>query len=43
MVNVYDLVANFYENDNGWNLVLRREEGEGFLRKEAWNGVSDDE
>ncbi len=43
MVNVYDLVANFYENDNGWNLVLRREYVEGFLRKEAWNGVPDDE
>jgi hypothetical protein len=43
MVNVYDLVANFYENDDGWNAVLRREYAEGFLRKEAWNGVEDDE
>ncbi|MFA7067739.1 MAG: hypothetical protein WC127_02065 [Acidaminococcaceae bacterium] len=43
MVNVYDLVANFYENDDGWNAVLRREYVEGFLRKEAWNGVADDE
>ena len=43
MVNVYDLVANFYENDDGWNAVLRREYVEGFLRKEAWNGVEDDE
>ena len=43
MVNVYDLVANFYENDDGWNAVLRREYAEGFLRKEAWSGVEDDE
>ena len=41
MDNVYDLVADFYDNDDGWNQVLRREYAEGFLRKEAWHGKND--
>ena len=41
MDNVYDLVADFYDNDEGWNQVLRREYAEGFLRKEAWRGKND--
>ena len=41
MDNVYDLVADFYDNDDGWNQVLRREYAEGFLRREAWHGKND--
>ena len=43
MDNVYDLVADFYDNDEGWNTVLRREYAEGFLRKEAWSGLVDEQ
>ena len=41
MDNVYDLVADFYDNDEGWNQVLGREYAEGFLRHKAWHGVGD--
>lgn len=41
MDNVYDLVADFYENDEGWNQVLEREYVEGFLRRQAWKGLDD--
>lgn len=41
MENVYDLVDDFYKNDEGWNTVLRQEYAEGYLRKQAWHGASD--
>lgn len=43
MENVYDLVVDFYENDEGWNQILDRSLTEGYLRKQAWKGVSDEE
>lgn len=43
MENVYDLVADFYENDEEWNQILSQEYVEGFLRKAAWQGATDAE
>lgn len=40
--NVYDIVADFYDNDEGWNQILQRTYAEGFLRKEAWRGLADE-
>lgn len=36
--NVYDSVEDFYSHDEGWNMLLRQEYAEGFLRLEAWKG-----
>ena len=41
MQNVYDIIAEFYEHDENWNMLLRREYAEGFVRKEAWKGAED--
>ncbi|MEG0970603.1 MAG: hypothetical protein RSE47_05795, partial [Acidaminococcaceae bacterium] len=41
--NVYDLVADFYAHDEGWNMVLRQDYAEGFLRQAAWQGADDAE
>ena len=41
MQNVYDIIAEFYEHDENWNMLLRREYAEGFMRKEAWKGAED--
>ena len=41
MENVYDIIADFYEHDENWSMLLRREYAEGFIRKEAWKGSND--
>lgn len=43
MENVYDIIEEFYNQDEGWNYILRREYAEGFLRRQAWNGKSQEE
>lgn len=43
MTNIYDLISDLYTDDDGWNQVLRREYAEGFMRREAFRGGSDDE
>lgn len=40
MENVYDIIADFYEHDENWNMLLRQEYAEGFIRREAWKGVN---
>ncbi len=39
MENVYDLINEFYSNDEGWNLILARDDVESYFRKQAWQGV----
>ena len=41
MENVYDIIADFYDHDENWNMLLRREYAEGYIRKEAWKGLND--
>jgi hypothetical protein len=43
MENVYDLINEFYSNDEDWNLILAREDVENYFRKQAWQGLSDDQ
>ena len=43
MSNVFDLVTDFYNQDEDWNTVLRQKYAESFLRACAWQGASDDE
>lgn len=43
MNNVFDLVADFYNQDEEWNTVLAQSYVENFLRTCAWNGVSNDD
>ncbi|SDF36730.1 hypothetical protein [Sporolituus thermophilus] len=43
MMNVYELVRSFYEENIEWQPVIKREWVEGYLRQKAWQGVSDDE
>lgn len=43
MNNVFDLVADFYNQDEEWNTVLRQSYVEGFLRTQAWQGATDKE
>lgn len=43
MENVFDLVDDFYRQDEEWNTVLRQEYAENFLRTKAWQGAGDDE
>ena len=43
MSNVFDLVTDFYNQDEDWNTVLRQKYAESFLRSCAWQGASDDE
>jgi hypothetical protein len=43
MENVYDLVNEFYRNDEGWDYVLAHSDVEAFLRRLAWQGVRDRE
>ena len=41
MENVYDVMSDFYEHDENWNVLLKREYAEGFIRNEAWQGETD--
>ncbi|MGL5207231.1 MAG: hypothetical protein ACRC8T_06945 [Acidaminococcaceae bacterium] len=41
MENVYDIIADFYDHDENWNMLLRREYAEGYIRQEAWKGLND--
>ncbi|MCH3951531.1 MAG: hypothetical protein LKE33_11445 [Acidaminococcus sp.] len=43
MENVYDLVNEFYKNDEGWDYILSHSDVEAFLRKLAWQGETDQE
>ena len=43
MNNVFDLVADFYGQDEEWNTVLRQSYVENFLRAKSWQGASDEE
>lgn len=43
MENVFDLVADFYDNDEEWNAVLHRSNAEDFLRSKAWSGATQEE
>ena len=41
--NVFDFVNEFYEQDPEWNSIMQRNVCETFLRKESWDGRSDEE
>ena len=41
MDNVYDYINDFYTNDDGWNMVIPRDDVETYLRKCAWQGMDD--
>ena len=43
MTNIYDVINELYNDDEGWNTVLERRFAEQFLRTEAFRGASDDE
>ena len=43
MNNVFDLVEDFYSQDEEWNTVLRQNYAEDFLRWKRWQGASDEE
>ena len=43
MTNIYDVINELYNDDEGWNTVLERRYAEQFLRTEAFHGASDDE
>ena len=43
MTNTYDIINNLYNEDEGWNEVLKRKYAEQFLRTEAFRGATDDE
>ena len=43
MTNIYDIINELYNDDDGWNTVLERRYAEQFLRTEAFHGASDDE
>lgn len=43
MNNVFDLVADFYTQDEEWNSVLQQKYAEDFLRLKSWQGASEDE
>lgn len=42
MNNVFDLVADFYNQDEEWNTVLAQSYVENFLRACAWQGADND-
>ncbi|MBQ7021802.1 MAG: hypothetical protein IJN33_05800, partial [Phascolarctobacterium sp.] len=41
MNNVFDLVADFYSQDEEWNTILNRSYVENFLRTKSWQGATD--
>jgi hypothetical protein len=43
MTNIYDVINELYNDDEGWNMVLERRFAEQFLRTEAYRGATDDE
>ena len=43
MTNIYDIINELYNDDEGWNTVLERRYAEQFLRTEAFRGATDDE
>ena len=43
MTNIYDVINELYNDDEGWNTVLERKYAERFLRTEAFHGATDDE
>ena len=43
MTNIYDVINDLYNDDEGWNTVLERRYAEQFLRTEAFRGATDDE
>lgn len=43
MTNIYDVINELYNDDEGWNAVLERGYAEQFLRTEAFRGATDDE
>lgn len=43
MNNVFDLVADFYNQDEEWNTVLHQSYVENFLRAKSWQGADDKE
>ena len=43
MNNVFDLVADFYSQDEEWNTILNRSYVENFLRTKSWQGATDKE
>ena len=43
MTNIYDVINELYNDDEGWNTVLEKRYAEQFLRTEAFHGASDDE
>lgn len=42
MNNVFDLVSDFYSQDEEWNTVLQQTYVESFLRTKAWSGADDE-
>lgn len=43
MTNVFDLIADFYTQDEEWNSVLNQKYAEDYLRMRRWEGASDEE
>ena len=43
MTNVFDLIEEFYTQDEEWNTVLQQACAEDFLRYKTWQGAKDGE
>ena len=43
MTNVFDLIEEFYTQDEEWNSVLQQGCAEDFLRYKTWQGAKDGE
>ena len=43
MTNVYDLINDLYNSDEGWALFLSKDYAEGFIRREAFRGLKEEE
>ena len=43
MTNIYDVINELYNDDEGWNTVLEQKYAEQFLRTEAFHGATDDD
>lgn len=41
--NVYDLIKDFYDADEDWNIYLSQKYAEGFIRSKAFSGTPEDE
>ena len=39
MTNVFDLIEEFYTQDEEWNTVLQQACAEDFLRFKTWHGA----